>query len=428
MAVMRATVLENEWVAHDPTPKQAEFLLRPELEVLYGGAAGGGKSDALLMGALQYVNQPGYAAILFRRTYQDLALPGALIDRAHEWLDGTRARWRELDHSWTFPSGATVTFGYLQTEKDKYRYQSAAFQYIGFDELTQFTRSQYTFLFSRLRRLAGAEVPLRMRSASNPGGEGHDWVYRRLVNDKTKEPGTVFIPAKLQDNPYLDQETYIASLANLDQVTKQQMLDGVWIASGPGSQFRRHWFAVVRDYPRQARMVRFWDLAATRPGKGRDPDWTVGCLMAEHEGQYWIMDMARVQETPAEVEKLVRQCAMLDGREVSIRMEQEPGASGKTVIDHYTRTVLQGYDFLGIPSTGNKVLRAAPLSAAAQNENVFMVDGPWIEDALDEFDGFPESGVDDQVDAASGAFAALNSGRTGGLVDGYALNFAELGV
>ncbi len=133
---MRATILENPWIPHEPTPKQAEFLLLPDREAFYGGAAGGGKSDALLMAALQYVEVPNYAAILFRRTFADLALPGALMDRSQEWLSGTEARWNERDKTWTFPSGATISFGYLEHENHKYRYQSAEFQFIGFDELT----------------------------------------------------------------------------------------------------------------------------------------------------------------------------------------------------------------------------------------------------------------------------------------------------
>ncbi len=199
-AVMRATILENPWIPHDPTPKQAEFLLMPDLEVLFGGSAGGGKSEALLMAALQYVDVPGYAAILFRRTYTDLALPGALMDRAHEWLQGTAAKWSEKNKTWTFPSGATLSFGYLENENDKYRYQSAEFQFIGFDELTQFTETQYLYLFSRLRRLEGSKIPLRMRAASNPGGVGHEWVKQRfIVGDKP------FVPASLDDNPYIDR-------------------------------------------------------------------------------------------------------------------------------------------------------------------------------------------------------------------------------
>lgn len=198
--MLAATVLENPWIPHDPTLKQAEFLLLSEREVLYGGSAGGGKSDALLMAALQFVDVPGYSALLLRRSYADLALPGALMDRAHQWLYGTSAVWNAAEKTWTFPSGATLTFGYLDRVNDKYRYQSSEFQFIGFDELTQFTEEEYTYLFSRLRRRADLPVPLRMRAASNPGGIGHDWVRRRFL----LEPGTSsrrFLPASLHDNP-----------------------------------------------------------------------------------------------------------------------------------------------------------------------------------------------------------------------------------
>src|SRR5690349_23466030 len=106
------------WSPHTPTERQKLFLDLTCLEAFYGGAAGGGKSDALLMAALQYVDVPGYAAILFRRTYTDLALPGGLIDRAAEWLSPTDAHWSGTTATWTFPSGATLSFGYLKTEDD----------------------------------------------------------------------------------------------------------------------------------------------------------------------------------------------------------------------------------------------------------------------------------------------------------------------
>lgn len=223
----------NEYIPHRPTPKQSAFLLLSAREALYGGAAGGGKSDALLMAALQYVDVAGYAALLLRRTYSDLSLPGALLDRAQEWLRGTDASWNGVDKTWTFPSGATLTFGYLDHPEQKYRYQSSEFQFIGFDELTQFSEAEYRYLFSRLRRLASSSIPPRMRSASNPGGLGHDWVRRRFLHEGPVD-GRVFIPARLADNPHLDQRDYLVSLEELDPLTRARLLEGDWNANDNG--------------------------------------------------------------------------------------------------------------------------------------------------------------------------------------------------
>lgn len=223
----------TKYIPHEPEPPQQAFLWLTCREALYGGAAGGGKSDALLMGALQYVDQPNYAAIIFRKTYTDLSLPGALMDRAHEWLGNTDAHWDGTEKQWTFPSGATINFAYLKNENDKYRYQSAEFQYVAFDELTQFPEADYLYLFSRLRRLQGSQVPIRMRAASNPGGTGHQWVRRRFVDDVDGK-GRIFIPARLDDNPHVDREEYTESLMELDEQTRLQLLNGDWSARQPG--------------------------------------------------------------------------------------------------------------------------------------------------------------------------------------------------
>jgi hypothetical protein len=228
LAERRAT----KYIPHAPTPKQRAFLERTELESLFGGAAGGGKTDALLMAALEHVHVPGYAALLLRRTYPELALPGALMSRSHEWLTSTKARWNGEQKQWRFPSGATLSFGFLETERDKFRYQSAEFQFCGFDELSQFSEAQYTYLLSRLRRLVGSEVPIRMRAATNPGGSGHDWVKARFV-----APGHAsrpFIPSRLEDNPHLDQAAYREALSRLDSTTRAQLERGEWIRDSGG--------------------------------------------------------------------------------------------------------------------------------------------------------------------------------------------------
>lgn len=178
------------------------------------------------MAALQFVDRPDYAAILFRRTYADLALPGALMDRAHEWLQSTGAHWNDQDKQWVFPRGATLNFGYLEAENHKFRYQSANFNFVGFDEATQFSHTQLLYLFSRLRRATGNDIPSRFRCASNPGNVGHEFIKVRYVDPGN--PEKPFVPAKLQDNPHVDQTDYRQSLAELDENTRLQLEEGIW--------------------------------------------------------------------------------------------------------------------------------------------------------------------------------------------------------
>lgn len=221
---------------HEPTGKQRAFLDYDGLEALYGGAAGGGKSDAILMGALKYIDVPGYAALILRRTFADLSLDGALMDRARKWLAGTDARWNDRDHRWTIPGGGAITFGYLQDPGDELRYQSAEFQYIGFDEVTQLREKQYRYMFSRCRRRIGVNVPLRVRGATNPGGPGHVWVKGRFGIDDDVDmervhvgpKGRRFFPAKLDDNPHIDRDEYRRSLEELDSITRDQLERGSW--------------------------------------------------------------------------------------------------------------------------------------------------------------------------------------------------------
>lgn len=210
------------------TAKQAAFLLLPNREAFFGGAAGPGKSDALLAGALQYVDVPGYSALILRRTYGDLALPGAIMQRARMWLNG-KAHWHDKTYTFSFPSGARLTFGYCEQEDDVYRYQGMEAQYIAFDELTQFSESQYQYLFSRLRGTSDIQVPLRMRSASNPGNVGHGWVNDRFVKKRRRD--VVFIPSRLEDHPdEAYKREYRSSLSELPDVLRKQLEEGDWNA------------------------------------------------------------------------------------------------------------------------------------------------------------------------------------------------------
>lgn len=487
----------TSYVPHVPHPPQQAFLLLSHVpEVFYGGAAGGGKSDAGLMGALQYADVPGYSALILRRTYEDLALPGAIMDRAGDWLEGAGAKRKDEGKLWEFPTAgqpATLRFGYSQRAADITRYQGAEFQYVFMDELTHFEERQYRYLFSRLRgptlpcsecshptsqpagqprqhdedhdhcacghehlpweecvcgcteyRPVGcpcvraapdreavdplgkpilvpapdgttlADVPLRMRSGSNPGGVGHEWVRARFVDDTTRRPSAVFVPAKLSDNPSLDRKAYRQSLGELTEVERMRLEEGDWSVADEGDTFERSWFGIVDEAPREARRLRYWDMAATvqKPSKRNDPDWTVGTLLALSESGVWyVEDVQRFRLGPFDAEQRVKQTAMLDGRGVPIRMEQEPGSSGVAVIDHYRRDVLVGFDFDGHRPTLSKEERAAPMARAAAAGNFRILSAPWNRLWLDEVAGFPNLPHDDQVDSSSGAMDSVMNGR-----------------
>lgn len=406
----------TKYIPYDPTPKQRAFLLMNDTrEILYGGAAGGGKSVAQLMGALQFVDIPGYSAILFRKTYADLSLPGALIDLSKQWLmpfvESKEVKWSEKEKQYTFPSGATLNFGYLESDNDCYRYQGAEFQYIGMDECTHISPSNYRYMFSRLRKPKSLQVPLRFRATCNPGGQYGEYYYQRFFVEG-KENGRIFIGAGLNDNPYLDAEAYREALQELDPIEREQLLNGNWEIKASGDLLDRRWFQIVphHEVPSAASHVRYWDLAGTDPSKRkgknkREPDWSVGLKLAHYQGLYWIEDIIRVQKKPHELEEIIRAAAELDGYSCAIRMEQEPGSSGIITIDHYARKVLAGYDFQGVTSTGSKVERARAASAASQAGRVFISDRcrnmlPF----LDEADLFPYGAHDDTIDGFSGAF------------------------
>lgn len=238
----------ERYCPHRPFAKQQAFLDLTCREALYGGGAGPGKTDALLMAALQYVHVPGYSALILRRDYPRLSLPNAIMDRAHQWLRNTDAVWNAQTKTYRFPSSAVLQFGYIDSPEDRYRYASSEFQCIAWDELTEFRLTQgddnpYEFMFSRLRKPANMDVPLRMRAASNPGNIGHFYVKRRYITDEALQAirddqprvffadpqcTRAFVPALLADNPFIDREQYIQNLLHLPSVTRARLLQGDW--------------------------------------------------------------------------------------------------------------------------------------------------------------------------------------------------------
>lgn len=396
-------------------PKQEAFLSLTCREALFGGAAGGSKTWALCMAGLQYVDIPGYSALILRKHSVDLYKSKGIVDTLQDWLMGTDAVWNGGKRRWTFPTTgapAILELGHFDSQsKDSgvFGISGTGYQYIGVDELTEFAENEYKFLFRSLRKPEGMDVPLRMRGGTNPLGFGAVWVKKRFITDG-KAHGRVFMPSKIDDNLHMNREEYVKSLMELDPYTREQLLEGNWDAKPPGKMFRREWFngKYVRRVPHEAIRVRFWDLAATpEDEKHKSPSWTCGIRMAYEAGLFYVEDVVRERETPGTVKEIVKAAAHRDGPEVEIHIEQEGGNSGKFQIDDYVR-FLPRFVVKGMRPLGPKESRAAPFASQCEAGNVRLIEALWNEAYLEELEQFPSSRVkNDQVDASSGAYNIL---------------------
>jgi len=237
---LRAEVNDNIIFKPNEGP-QTDFLAAPEMDVLYGGAAGGGKSYAMLIDPLRYAHRSAHRALILRRSMPELR---ELIDKSRELYPRAfpGCKYREVEKLWNFPSGAKIEFGFLERDADVYRYQGQAYSWIGFDEITHLpTEFGWNYLASRLRTTDPEIVPY-MRCTANPGGVGAHWVKKRYIDPNppnesfTGADGLTrkFIPARLDDNPYLATDGRYEQMLNaLPDIQRRQLLDGNWdVAEG----------------------------------------------------------------------------------------------------------------------------------------------------------------------------------------------------
>lgn len=237
---------EIAWKAH-PGPQDV-FCRAKETEILYGGAAGGGKTDCLIMEATRGIKHPRYHGLLLRRTFPQLQ---EVIDRTRRYYPLIGGEYKASEHRWHFPNGAKISMGHMQHESDMYNYQGREYQYIGFDEAGQFLPKQILYLFSRCRTAHGLNKMIRY--ATNPGGPAHSWLKDRFRIGEYPQGGVTFvdsydvklgavertetitrrfIPAKLEDNPTIveNDPSYVAMLHALSPIEKMRLLYGVWDA------------------------------------------------------------------------------------------------------------------------------------------------------------------------------------------------------
>lgn len=434
---------------------QMAFLSSTADIAIYGGAAGGGKTWALIAQAARHIGNPGWRVTIFRRTSTQVTTQGGLWDESQTLYPLLGGDPREGLLEWRFPSGAEIKFHHLQHEANKFDHQGGQYALIGFDELCHFTESQFWYLMSRNRSLCG--VPPRVRATCNP--DATSWVARLIawwidqetglaipersgvirwfyrVNNViewfdtaeaamqahpdlaalTRPKSLTFVPAKLDDNPTLVQADpgYRANLMALQYVDRARLLDGNWnTVAQTGNFFKREWLCKMVDVaPAKARRVRYWDKAG---GESEKADRSAGVKVCELNGEFYIEHAEFGRWSPFKRDEIIESTAEMDTTlhrsQCELWLEEEPGHNAKQV-KIITAKQLARFAPRFDKVDKKKWIRAKPLSALCEQGLVHIVKGDWNQEWIDELVNFdPEEGGlfhDDLVDATAGAVNRL---------------------
>ena len=457
----------GEAIVIKPQPgRQEQFLASPADIAIYGGAAGGGKTWALLLDPLRDVHIPGFRALIFRRTYADVTKPGGLWDESSKIYPLLGAVPSIASLEWRFPSGAVVAFGHCQHESDLYKYDGAQIALLAFDQLEHFSERAFWYLLARNRTTCG--VRPRVRATCNPPDprdDGSEWLPNLLsywiasdgyadldragkvlwmarVNDEVimresrneiindypnaMPMSITFVPATIYDNQILlnHDPNYLARLQSLQYIERERFLGdarrgGNWrISAEAGKVFNSSWFQIVQAVPEGGSDARGWDFAASvRSLRNDDPDYTASVKIRRVGQHYYITDVIRDRYAAGEIDDLVASVIARDVMTANAsratyrtRWEVEPGSAGLRESERLKRALANRFGLIdadGVQVSGDKIQRARALSAAAEAGLVRVLAAAWTDVFLAELHGFPDRKHDDIVDAAAIAFNAL---------------------
>lgn len=449
---------------------QERFLSCSADICIYGGAAGGGKTFALLLEPLHYINNGKFGAVIFRKNNNQIFAEGGLWDTAcniYPYCGGKAVK--SPVSVWRFQSGMKVTFSYMEMEKDVLKWQGSQIPLILFDELTHFSRKQFFYMLSRNRSTCG--VKPYVRASCNPDSESwvadfiswwwdkntgypipersdvFRWFIRRddvlhwadskeelckkfdlkTPEEKAEPKSVTFIASTLQDNKILMEKdpSYMANLKALSIVERERLLYGNWkIKPAQGLYFPRNKVNLIEEVPDDIKQwVRAWDFAATEDRKNTENGaaYTAGVLIGKRKnGSYIIADVINRRMNAGEVRQTVLNTAKTDKvkyKNVKIRLSQDPGQAGKDQAEQYLK-LLSGFSVSVVRESGDKQTRAEPFSAqwiglqGTEKGNVFVLLSDWTDSYLSQLESFPEGKYKDMVDASSNGFAELAKSNT----------------
>lgn len=447
-----------------PQPGPQEILLSSPADIIiYGGAAGGGKSYGLLMSTLRYKNVPGFGCTIFRKNFNQIFAQGGLWDESTKIYQGVRgARPKYARGEWWFLNDqdqiiSSVKFAHIERDDDVHKWQGSQICEIGFDELTHFSEKTFFYMLSRNRSTCGVKphvigtcnpdadswvakfidwwidqetgYPIPARSGkiryfirrdeilywANTRQELCDRFDLKTEEEKQEPKSVTFIMSSVYDNQELLKVNpgYLANLKSLSVVERERLLNGNWhIKAAAGLFFKREQVGdFLNSVPADVlRWVRCWDLAATEKDDNGDAAFTAGVLIGRRKnGRYLVADVINKQMNASNVRQTIKHTAQLDKatyRRVRIRLPKDPGQAGKAQAEDYIK-FLAGYDVTAVAESGSKEARAEPFAAQWQAGNVDIVIGDWNEAFLQQLENFPDSKFKDMVDAVSNGFTEL---------------------
>lgn len=442
---------------------QTTFMASPADIVIYGGAAGGGKTYGLLLSPLRYKNVYGYNCTIFRRNYKQIFSPGGLWDESNEMYRNVRGAVPKISAgTWLFRDGrgatvSKVVFAHIGSDSELWGYQGSQICGLCFDELTHFTEKQFFYMLSRNRSTCG--VSPYVRATCNPDADswvasfiewwidqetGYPirersgrlrWFVRRdeeihwadtreelwerfgleTEQERAEPKSATFISSSVLDNRELlrSDPGYLNNLKTLPLLDRERLLMGNWkIKAAAGMFFKRSQLGgILEVIPDDVvQWVRCWDLAATDKDENGDASYTAGVLMGKRKnGRYVVADVVNRQMAAAEVRQTIRLTAQGDRarfKRVRIRLPQDPGQAGKEQAQSYVK-LLSGFDVTTVSETGSKESRAEPMAAQWQAGNFDIVAAPWNDPYLNQLENFPEGRFKDMVDASANGFTEI---------------------